>query len=118
MGHNVSVVAVTKGYEVGNALGGSCFLVTAAKDRASGDKVLDDVESKLRTADPSVEVLRDVLTGVGSAEALVNAAWKYDLMVMGNRGMSGFARMTGSVANRVVHNGDANLLLVKTVDKK
>ncbi|MCE5287821.1 MAG: universal stress protein [Nocardiaceae bacterium] len=116
-GSDTSVVAVRKGYEVGNALKGNCFLVTAAKDRASGEAILDKVESQLRTADPSIEVLRDVLSGVGPAEALVNAAWKYDLMVMGNRGMSGFARMMGSVANRVVHNGDANLLLIKTVDK-
>lgn len=116
-GSETSLVAVKKGYEIGNALRGSLFLVTAAKDRASGEAILDKVESELRTADPSAEVLRDVLTGVGASEALVNAAWKYDLMVMGNRGMSGFARMMGSVANRVVHNGDANLLLVKTVDK-
>ncbi len=116
-GSETSIVAVKKGYEVGSALGGNCFIVTAAKDRAAGEATLDAVESTLRTADPSVEVLRDVLTGVGAAEALVNAAWKYDLMVMGNRGMSGFARMMGSVANRVTHNGDANLLLVKTVTK-
>lgn len=116
-GSETSLLAVKKGYQVGAALGGTMFLVTANKDRKEGEKTLDDVESRLRTENPELAFQRDVLANIGPAEALVNAAWKYDLMVMGNRGMSGFSRVLGSVANRVVHSGDANLLLVKTVDK-
>ena len=37
------------------------------------------------------------------------------LLVLGNRGMSGPSRLMGSVSNRVTHQLSTNLLLVRTV---
>ena len=44
----------------------------------------------------------------------VLAAADYDLVVIGNRGMAGFARVLGSTANTITHRATSNLLLVNT----
>lgn len=108
-----SILAVQRGYEVAVTLGARPFLVTAAKTEDDGAQTLLEVEGVAAVEDPEL-FGRDVLTGVPAAEALVNAAWKYDMVVIGNRGMSGPARLLGSVANKVTHDIDTNLLLVHT----
>lgn len=108
-----SIQAVRRGYDIARALGARPFLVTAAKTDDDGALVLDEVEAEVAVEEPEL-FGRDVLTGVPAAEALCNAAWKYDMVVIGNRGMSGPARLLGSVANKVTHDIDTNLLLVNT----
>lgn len=108
-----SITAVRRGYDVAVALGARPFLVTAAKTDDDGADTLIEVEGLAQVEDPEL-FGRDVLTGVPAAEAICNAAWKYDLVVIGNRGMSGPARLLGSVANKVTHDIDTNLLLVNT----
>ncbi|WP_342799858.1 universal stress protein [Nocardia sp. No.11] len=108
-----SITAVRRGYEVAVALGARPFLVTAAKTDDDGAVTLIEVEGQVHVEDPEL-FGHDVLTGVPAAEAICNAAWKYDLVVIGNRGMSGPARLLGSVANKVTHDIDTNLLLVNT----
>lgn len=108
-----SILAVRRGYEVAVAMGARPFLVTAAKTDEEGGQTLLEVEGAAAVEDPEL-FGRDVLTGVPAAEALCNAAWKYDMVVIGNRGMSGPARLLGSVANKVTHDIDTNLLLVNT----
>ncbi|MFC4373440.1 universal stress protein [Nocardia halotolerans] len=108
-----SILAVRRGYEVARTLGARPFLVTAAKTDDEGADTLIAVEGAVDVAEPEL-FGHDVLTGVPAAEALCNAAWKYDLMVIGNRGMSGPARLLGSVANKVTHDIETNLLLVNT----
>ncbi|MFF2083439.1 universal stress protein [Nocardia sp. NPDC058176] len=108
-----SILAVRRGYEVAVAMGARPFLVTAAKTDDEGAQTLLEVEAAAAVEDPDL-FGRDVLTGVPAAEALCNAAWKYDMVVIGNRGMSGPARLLGSVANKVTHDIDTNLLLVNT----
>ena len=49
-----------------------------------------------------------------AADVLVAGATNDDLMVIGNRGMSGFARVLGSTANTITHQSTTNLLLVNT----
>ncbi|WP_278262346.1 universal stress protein [Nocardia sp. AG03] len=112
-GSESSLTAVRRGYEVALALGARPFLVTSAKTDDDGADTLIEVEGELAVGDPEL-FGRDVLTGVPAAEAICNAAWKYDLVVIGNRGMSGPARLLGSVANKVSHDIDTNLLLVNT----
>ncbi|CAM2996446.1 universal stress protein [Skermania piniformis] len=111
-GSPTSVRAVERGAGLAQALGAQAFLVTAAKSEEEGDQVLDAVEQQVAAPDGGYE--RDVITGVPADEALVNAGWKYDILVIGNRGMSGPARLLGSVANKVTHDYEANLLLVNT----
>lgn len=108
-----SLTAVHRGYDIARALGARPFLVTAAKTDDDGADTLIDVEAALTVEEPEL-FGRDVLTGVPAAEAICNSAWKYDLVVIGNRGMSGPARLLGSVANKVTHDIDTNLLLVNT----
>ncbi|MGW5310580.1 universal stress protein [Nocardia thailandica] len=108
-----SLRAVRRGYDLAITLGARPFLVTAAKTEADGAATLLTVQGTADVEDPEY-FGTDVLTGVPAAEALCNAAWKYDLLVIGNRGMSGPARLLGSVANKVTHDIDTNLLLVDT----
>ncbi|MFD3745570.1 universal stress protein [Nocardia sp. NPDC058633] len=108
-----SLAAVRRGYDVALALGARPFLVTSAKTDDDGIDTLAEVEGQLAVEDPEL-FGRDILTGVPAAEAICNSAWKYDLVVIGNRGMSGPARLLGSVANKVTHDIDTNLLLVNT----
>ncbi len=108
-----SLTAVRRGYDVAVELGARPFLVTSAKTEDDGADTLIEVEGHVAVEDPEV-FGRDIVTGVPAAEAICNAAWKYDLVVIGNRGMSGPARLLGSVANKVTHDIDTNLLLVNT----
>lgn len=108
-----SLTAVRRGYDVAVDLGARPFLVTSAKTEDDGADTLIEVEGQIEVEDPEL-FGRDILTGVPAAEAICNAAWKYDLVVIGNRGMSGPARLLGSVANKVTHDIDTNLLLVNT----
>ncbi|MFC6010343.1 universal stress protein [Nocardia lasii] len=112
-GSDSSLTAVRRGYELAVSMGARPFLVTSAKTDDDGAQTLIEVEGRIEVADPEL-LGRDVLTGVPAAEAICNAAWKYDLVVIGNRGMSGPARLLGSVANKVTHDIDTNLLLVNT----
>jgi nucleotide-binding universal stress UspA family protein len=59
-------------------------------------------ESHLREDDPA-HALIDVAEQVGA-----------DLLVVGNRGMSGMRRMLGSVPNKVAHHCPCDLLIVDT----
>ncbi len=59
-------------------------------------------ETHLRTDDPA-HALIEVAEHVGA-----------DLVVVGNRGMSGVRRMLGSVPNRVSHHSPCSLLIVDT----
>jgi nucleotide-binding universal stress UspA family protein len=49
------------------------------------------------------------------ARTIVEVGDDYDLLVIGNRGMSGPSRLMGSVSNRIAHNLSTNLLLALTV---
>lgn len=87
---------------VGLAENGTAVLDAAAAECGSlGVKV----ESHLVRSDPA-DALIGVATNVGA-----------DLLVVGNRGMSGMKRFVlGSVPNRISHHTPCNLLIVRTVD--
>ena len=77
-------------------------------DTAAAEETLNAVASRLGIA-ASLE--RQALTG---DPADVLAAADYGLLVIGNRGMAGFARVLGSTANTITHRATSNLLLVNT----
>ncbi len=58
--------------------------------------------------DTRVAIGRDV------TDTLIEAAADFDMLVLGNKGMSGPSRLLGSVANSVTHHLPTDLLLVNT----
>jgi nucleotide-binding universal stress UspA family protein len=76
-------------------------IVAAEQKRHSGRGVTIDV--KVVDADPASALVDEASTG------------HYDLLVMGNKGMTGLSRFfTGSVPNKVSHHIPCSLLIVKT----
>jgi nucleotide-binding universal stress UspA family protein len=49
-----------------------------------------------------------------AVDGMRDAASDLDLLVLGNKGMSGPSRLLGSVANRITHRVPTDLLLVNT----
>lgn len=105
-GSPTASLAIQHGIEFAAALGASTTLLTVASSEERGRRTLES--TGIETDDTRVAVGRDV-TG-----ALVEAAADYDLLVLGNKGMSGPSRLLGSVANSVTHDLPTDLLLVNT----
>lgn len=108
--------AVYRGVALAQALGVVPHILTVAKSQAEGDAALEIVTDDLDRR--GIEVSRQVLVAPGIGQVthtLVEASADYDLLVIGNRGMSGPSRLLGSVSNRVTHDLSTNLLLVRTV---
>jgi nucleotide-binding universal stress UspA family protein len=112
-GSDTSYVAVARGYELAAGLGAQAVLVTAADSVEEGNQVLAKAEDALKQRVPEAEVSSRVLVGKPAA-ALARETGSYNLLVIGNRGMSGLARVLGSTANTVTHDAETNLLLVNT----
>ncbi|MUL64649.1 hypothetical protein BOO86_09265 [Mycobacterium sp. CBMA 234] len=108
-GSPTSVRAVQAGYDFAVALGARPVLVTVAGDFATWHETLTNVGSQLETVGP---LEHQGLPG-DPADVLSTAA-DYDLLVIGNRGMAGIARVLGSTANTITHRATSNLLLVNT----
>lgn len=113
-GSTTSRVAVRRGLDLATAIGATPHLVTVAKDQEEGERLMGASIGELQFDSPEVTPERDILIGVMAAKALVDAAPNYDIMVIGNRGMSGASRLLGSIANKVTHGAEGNLLLVNT----
>jgi nucleotide-binding universal stress UspA family protein len=109
-GSSTSLRAVRHGLRIATALGATPRLVTAARTEAAGAELLEAAALELGLDLPE----REVLVDQHPASAVANAGWKYELVVIGNRGMSGPGRLLGSVANKITHELRTNLLLVNT----
>lgn len=110
-GSPTSLTAVRRGLLMASALGATPRLVTAAKTVEAGEETLAAAAAALGL-DDTVE--REVFVDSHTATAVRNASWKYELVVIGNRGMSGPSRILGSIANSITHELRTNLLLVNT----
>lgn len=110
-GSPTSLHAVRRGLRIAPSLGAAPRLVTAARFQEAGNEILDAAVAGLDLDQP---IEREVLLDPQPADAVVNASWKYELVVIGNRGMSGPSRLLGSVANKITHELRTNLLLVNT----
>lgn len=106
--------AVLRGLRLAAALGATGRLITAARSQEAGEEVLESTWSALDLDALDVKIDREVLIESQPASAIIAAGWKYELVAIGNRGMSGPERLLGSVANKVSHGLTANLLLVNT----
>ena len=113
-GSKTAAKAVDRAVEVAKAAGASLTIFSAAP-KAKGDKVV--AAEAARHANSGGTIYADVVDGepVG---AIIDAARAggYDLLVMGNRGMTGVTRFLrlGSVPNKVSHHLPCSLLIVKT----
>lgn len=112
-GSATAALAVDRAVEVAKAAGATLTLLTAAS-KARGETLLQrEVE---RLGDAGVAIDTKVVDG-DPAGALLDAAEHggYDLLVVGNKGMTGVGRFfLGSVPNKVSHHVSCNLLIVRT----
>lgn len=105
-GSATAAVAIQHGLALAKQIGAAPTLLTVASSEAEGKKILEGVEDA-GEADLRVETGKP-------ADALIRAAADYDMLVVGNKGMSGPSRLLGSVANTVTHHCPTDLLLVNT----
>lgn len=113
-GSKTAAKAVDRAVEVAAKSGATLTIFSAGKQSAATAVVEAE---KARVAGSGVAI--DTLVKQGDAvEALLDAASDggYDLLVMGNRGMTGVTRFLrlGSVPNKVSHHIPTSLLIVKT----
>jgi nucleotide-binding universal stress UspA family protein len=113
-GSKTAAKAVDRAVEVAAGLKASLTILSAGrKDR--GDKIV--AAEAQRHAGAGVTIDTKVVDDDPTA-ALIDAAERggYDLLVMGNRGMTGISRFfsLGSVPNKVTHHLPCTLLIVKT----
>ena len=85
------------------------------KPDAEVQRIVGEAEAKARIRE--VEVESHAMTG-DPADALLGIAEREDagLIVVGNRGMHGAARILGSVPNKVSHRAPCDVLIVSTDD--
>ncbi|MDX1657594.1 MAG: universal stress protein [Nitriliruptorales bacterium] len=110
-GSETAAVACEHGHALAQTLGATPVFLIVAKDEDRGQQV---AERASRAYDGAAELDHEVVISGSVSDALVDAAGDYDLLVIGNKGMSGPSRLLGSVANRVTHRVPTDLLLVNT----
>ena len=104
--------AVRRGLDVAAAIGAEVTALFVGPAR-HGEAVMADVVEQ--AAESKVAVTADVRGG-DPADQIVDAGATHDLLVVGNKGMTGPARfLLGSVPNKVSHHVDTDLLIVRTV---
>jgi nucleotide-binding universal stress UspA family protein len=113
-GSKTAAKAVDRAVEVAKTTGASLTILTAAPlDR--GAKV---VASELERLSGSEVALDTKVVDEDAVSALIEEARDggFDLLVMGNKGMTGVTRFfrLGSVPNKVSHHLPCSLLIVKT----
>ena len=104
--------AVARAVEVAKATGAELTITTVGSG-ARAEKVID--EAAAAHSGSGVAISTKVLSG-DPADALVAEAENgYDLLVVGNKGMTGASRFfLGSVPNKVSHHAPVSLLIVRT----
>jgi nucleotide-binding universal stress UspA family protein len=108
-GSATAAVAVDAASELAEALGAELTLATAASSEREGRRVLDALQARW----PGSQV--HLLSGEASvALADLAESQRYDLAVVGNRGMAGVRRALGNVPLRVLRRSPSNVLIVNT----
>ena len=113
-GSGTATEAVRKAYTLASVYAGTVTLVHVG-DPLVGAIKLDEVAS---TKPEDVEVERRAVEG-DPAQLICELAEaeNVQLVVVGNKGMSGVRRFLGSVPNKVAHEVPSDVLIVKTVDR-
>jgi nucleotide-binding universal stress UspA family protein len=112
-GSATAAVAVDRAVEVAAATGARLTILTVDREER-GRKIVDEVAG--RHAESGVDIETKVISG-DPASVLVDETEQggYDLLVVGNKGMTGASRFfLGSVPNKVSHHAPTALLIVRT----
>lgn len=105
--------AVARAVEVARSAGARLTIMTAASE-AKGREVVEAAAAAHADAGVEIETLVVDRDPVGAL--LDTAEQGYDLVVVGNKGMTGVTRFfkVGSVPNKLSHNLPTSLLVVRT----
>ena len=110
-GSKTATRALERGLALAAAVGATTTVLTAGNG-SRATRVLDDAGQRAEAA--GVEVSLVDASGEAADELLI-ASEDHDLVVVGNKGMTGAARfLLGSVPNKVSHHIGADLLIVRT----
>jgi nucleotide-binding universal stress UspA family protein len=113
-GSKTAAKAVDRAVDLAKATGATLTILTAAR-ADKGHEIV--AQEGARHADSGVAIDLQVVEE-DAVSALINTAERggYDLLVMGNKGMTGVTRYfrLGSVPNKVTHHLPCTLLIVKT----
>lgn len=113
-GSKTAAKAVDRAVELA-ASAGARLTILAAGRQDRGEQIVS--AERARHGDAGVDI-DTVVVDSDAVSALVDAADRggYDLLVMGNKGMTGLSRFSplGSVPNKVSHHLPCTLLIVKT----
>jgi nucleotide-binding universal stress UspA family protein len=113
-GSATAAKAVARAVDVAKSHNSELTIFTASrKDR--GENVV--TEAAKEHADAGIQIATKVVDTDPVSGLLAEATGgKYDLLVMGNKGMTGVTRFfkLGNVPNKVTHNLPCSLLIVKT----
>lgn len=110
-GSDTAVLAVERAASLCAALGASLRIMSAGSDAPAKEAV----DAAGGVAEAAGVPWSGEVVPTGPAEALLDAATDVDLVVVGNRGMTGAQRfLLGSVPNRVSHHASCDVLIVKT----
>lgn len=111
-GSETATKALRQGLDVAAGLGAEVTLLTVTNDADAGRQLLEKAAAE--ADERGVDHTTTVRSGE-PAEEILTAGEEHDLMVVGNRGMTGASRfMLGNVPNKVSHHATADLLIVKT----
>jgi nucleotide-binding universal stress UspA family protein len=104
--------AVDRALELASALGSALTVLTVSDDADGARRILDEACERGEASG----VACDAQSRTGeAAEGILAASDGHDLVVVGNRGMTGAGRFfLGGVPNKVSHHADTDLLIVNT----
>lgn len=110
-GSPTAQIAVEHGLGLARALGATPTLLTVSRNDDKGRQVLEGVAKSL--GDPD-DLEQRVIAASDPADGIVAGGRSFDLIVVGNKGMSGPSRLLGSVSNKVTHHVPTDVLLVNS----
>lgn len=111
-GSKTAARAVERAVDVAKATGATLTIVTVDDNEKHARATAEDAAAKYASSGVAI----DVCTAKGDAPtAIVELSEGYDLLVLGNKGMTGVSRFVlGSVPNKVSHHVPCSLLIVRT----
>jgi nucleotide-binding universal stress UspA family protein/nitrite reductase/ring-hydroxylating ferredoxin subunit len=115
-GSPTAAEAARKAFDLGMMFRIGVTVVYVAGDEIVGAIVL---EQTLKTKPRALGVQSRIVTGEPADEICKVAEGddELDLIVVGNRGMTGARRMLGSVPTQVMHRAPTDVLIAKTIDR-
>lgn len=113
-GSDTAAVAVTRAVEVARSSGAKLTILSAGK-ASRAQRVVDTAHAALAGAGIDIDT---AVVDDDPVSALIDTArdGDYDLVVVGNKGMTGVTRFfkLGAVPNKLAHHLPANMLIVRT----